>query len=193
MASLALIERDVAVLYVDTTNYLNRDNVTLALKNFMAAADAPTTDKSKRAERARELLGRLQVVQIHDMDRLILLLAKLLSRLEHKQLNFPLKMIVIDSLSSLFWETSAQSTSKGSHDRHQQQLIKEVLYYLKVLANKHFISIIFTNNTRDGAQGVTRVSEISTQLGEPLGWAVNKQIYACQDDPHSISYVLIKH
>ena len=62
MASLALIERDVAVLYVDTTNYLNRDNVTHALKNFMAAADAPTTDKSKRAERARELLGRLQVV-----------------------------------------------------------------------------------------------------------------------------------
>jgi len=62
MASLALIERDVAVLYVDTTNYLNRDNVTHALKNFMAAADAPTTDKSKRTERARELLGRLQVV-----------------------------------------------------------------------------------------------------------------------------------
>lgn len=59
MASLALIERDVAVLYIDTTNYLNRDNVTLALKNFMAAADAPATDKAKRGEKARELLGRL--------------------------------------------------------------------------------------------------------------------------------------
>ena len=128
------------------------------------------------------------------MDRLILLLAKLLSRLEHKQLNVPLKMIVIDSLSSLFWETGANpSTSKGSHDRLQQHLIKEVLYYLKVLATKYFISIIFTNNTRDGAHQVTRVSEISLQLGEPLGWAVDKQIYACQDDPHSISYVLVKH
>ncbi len=53
MASLALIEKDIAVLYVDTTNYLNRDNVTLALKNFMAAAsDAPITDKTKRAEKA---------------------------------------------------------------------------------------------------------------------------------------------
>lgn len=62
MASLALIERDVAVLYVDTTNYLNRDNVTLALKNFMAAADAPVTDKAKKAEKARELLARLKVV-----------------------------------------------------------------------------------------------------------------------------------
>ena len=62
MASLALIERDVAVLYVDTTNYLNRDNVTLALKNFMGAADNPVTDKAKKAEKAKELLGRLQVV-----------------------------------------------------------------------------------------------------------------------------------
>lgn len=70
-------------------------------------------------------------------------------------------MIVIDSLSSLFWETSSQTSSKA-HDRQQQQLIKEVLYYLKVLSRKYFISVIFTNNTRDGAQGVTRVSEIST-------------------------------
>jgi len=62
MACLALIEHDVAVLYIDTTNYLNRDNVTLALKNFMAAADAPVTDKAKRAEKAKELLGRLNVV-----------------------------------------------------------------------------------------------------------------------------------
>lgn len=85
IASLALIERDVAVLYIDTTNYLNRDNVSLALKNFMAATDAPGTDKAKRAEKAKEILGRLQVVQIHDMDKLILLLAKLLSRLQHKQ------------------------------------------------------------------------------------------------------------
>ena len=42
---------------MDTTNYLNRDNVTLALKNFQN--DAPATDKGKRAERAKELLGRL--------------------------------------------------------------------------------------------------------------------------------------
>ena len=60
MASLALIERDVAVLYVDTTNYLNRDNITLALKNFMASADdATAADPKKRSEKAKELLGRL--------------------------------------------------------------------------------------------------------------------------------------
>ena len=101
-------------------------------------------------------------------------------------------MIVIDSLSSLFWESSSSSSSKA-HDKQQQQLIKEVLYYLKVLTRKYFISVIFTNNSRDGSSAVTRVSEISTQLGEPLGWAVDKQIYACCDDPHNISYVLIKH
>jgi RecA/RadA recombinase len=95
------------------------------------------------------------------MDKLILLLAKLLSKLQHKQLNFPLKMIVIDSLSSLFWETNSAASSKA-HDKHQQQLIKEVLYYLKVLSRKYFICVVFTNNTRDGAQNVTRVSEIST-------------------------------
>jgi RecA/RadA recombinase len=119
MACLALIERDVAVLYVDTTNYLNRDNVMLSLKNFMSAGDTQSADKTKKAEKARELMARLQVVQIHDMDRLILLLAKLLSRLEHKQLNFPLKMIVIDSLSSLFWESGSQSMGKSHHDKQQ--------------------------------------------------------------------------
>lgn len=32
MASLALIDKDVAVIYIDTTNYLNNENVTISLK-----------------------------------------------------------------------------------------------------------------------------------------------------------------
>ena len=32
MASLALIDQDVSVIYVDTTNYLNNENLLLSLK-----------------------------------------------------------------------------------------------------------------------------------------------------------------
>ncbi len=32
MASLALIEQDVGVIYVDTTNYLNNENINVSLK-----------------------------------------------------------------------------------------------------------------------------------------------------------------
>ena len=32
MASLALIEQDVGVIYVDTTNYLNNENIQVSLK-----------------------------------------------------------------------------------------------------------------------------------------------------------------
>jgi RecA/RadA recombinase len=32
MASLALIEKDVAVIYIDTTNYVNNENLNISLK-----------------------------------------------------------------------------------------------------------------------------------------------------------------
>lgn len=32
MASLALIEQDVAVIYIDTTNYINNENLLINLK-----------------------------------------------------------------------------------------------------------------------------------------------------------------
>lgn len=50
----------------------------------------------------QELLGRLKVLKIHELDKLIILLAKIISQLKNKQQNFNLKMIIIDSLSSLF-------------------------------------------------------------------------------------------
>jgi hypothetical protein len=112
-------------------------------------------DLERKQEKTRELLGRLKVIKIHDLDRLILLLAKIISQIKKKQLNFNLKMIIIDSLSSLFWESG--SKSQKQHDRYQQ-LIKEVLYYFKILTRRYFISVIFTNNSREG--GATRVTEL---------------------------------
>lgn len=101
-------------------------------------------------------MGRLKVLKIHELDKLVLLLAKILSQLKKKQLNFNLKMLIIDSLSSLFWECG--SKSQKIHDRYQQ-LIKELLYYFKLLTRKYFICVIFTNNTRDG--GASRVTELT--------------------------------
>jgi len=97
MASLALIEQSVGVIYVDTTNYINNENLNIVLKNFIA-----DPDKEKKEEKMQELLGRLKVLKIHELDKLIILLAKIISQLKNKQQNFNLKMIIIDSLSSLF-------------------------------------------------------------------------------------------
>lgn len=35
MASLALLEKDIACIYIDTSNYVNFTNVNLVLRNFM--------------------------------------------------------------------------------------------------------------------------------------------------------------
>ena len=37
MAALALLE-DSAVIYVDTTNYINNENISLVIKNFIPEA-----------------------------------------------------------------------------------------------------------------------------------------------------------
>lgn len=52
-----------------------------------------------------------------------------------------------------------------------------MLYYFKTLTKKHFISVVYTNNTKD-ASVVQRVTEVKTIVGEPLNWAVDKQIFA---------------
>ena len=46
MASLALLEKDIACIYIDTSNYVNYSNVSLVLRNFMEQGDAD--EKRKR-------------------------------------------------------------------------------------------------------------------------------------------------
>jgi uncharacterized small protein (DUF1192 family) len=88
MASLALIEQSVGVIYVDTTNYINNENLNIVLKvitsinyfqNFIS-----DPDKEKKEEKVHELLGRLKVLKIHELDKLIILLAKIISQLKNK-------------------------------------------------------------------------------------------------------------
>lgn len=66
-------------------------------------------DKDKKQDKLQEILGRLKIIKVHDLTKLTILLAKILSQLKNQQLNFNLKMIIIDSLSSLFEESSSKS------------------------------------------------------------------------------------
>ena len=78
-------------------------------------------------------------------------------------------MIVIDSLSGLF------SVIPQKKD-YYMSLVKELLFYFKSLTKKYFISVVYTNNTKDSH--VSRVTELKNLVGEPLNFAVDKQIYA---------------
>ena len=71
--SLALLEKDVACIYIDTSNYVNSDNITLCLKNFMN-----DSDHKAKADRAADVLGRLRVIKIFTLDELLVLLAMIL-------------------------------------------------------------------------------------------------------------------
>jgi len=84
---------------VDTSNYVNQENISIVLKNFLNE-----TDKDKKNSKANEVMGRLRILKIFELDGLIMLLATILSQLQNKQLNFNLRMIVIDNLSALFGE-----------------------------------------------------------------------------------------
>ena len=61
--SLALLEQNVAVIYIDTSNYVNSDNVTQTLKNYINASD-----HQEKAETAKEVLGRLRVIKVFDLE-----------------------------------------------------------------------------------------------------------------------------
>ena len=119
-----------------------------------------------------------------ELDQLILLLAQIVSQLKSKTLKFNLRLIVIDSLSSLF------SGIPTKQNQYYFSLVKELLFYLKTLTKKYFISVIYTNNTKDSM--VSRVTELKNLVGEPLSWAVDKQIYA-QRNEEQTNYVVVKH
>lgn len=79
LVSLALLTKDVACIYVDTSNYVNSDNINLCVKNFMNDAD-----HKAKAERAADVLGRLRVIKIFQLDELLVLLSMILQQLRNK-------------------------------------------------------------------------------------------------------------
>lgn len=63
---------------------------------------------------------------------------------------------------------------------------------MKNLTKEHFISVVYTNNTKD-ANHVTKVTDLKNLVNEPLSWAVDKQIYATKMHDGQTSYLLLKH
>ena len=70
-----------------------------------------------------------------------------------------LRLIVIDSLSSLFSGLAPKNQSSIAQQ-------KELLHLFKILTKKYFIGIVYTNNTKDAH--ITRVSELRNLVGEPI-------------------------
>ena len=132
----------------------------------------------------QQALSRLRVIKVFDLEELILLLSMILTQKKRKQMQVDLRLIVIDSLSSLF---AALPGVKA----HYYQMIKELLCQFKTLAKNHFVGVVYTNNTKDAS--VQRVTDLKNQVGEPLSWAVDKQIYASQMADGQTSYVFLKH
>lgn len=93
----------------------------------------------------------------------------ILTQIKRRQLQVDLRLIIIDSLSSLF---AAESVKREQY----VQLVKDLIFYFKTLAKTHFVGVVYTNNTKDAT--VQRVTDLRNHVGEPLSWAVDKQIYA---------------
>ena len=72
MTALALLEGNT-VIYIDTTNYINNENLSMVIKNYI-----PDVTLDEKTQRAKELLGRVKVIRIHDAEELILLLAQII-------------------------------------------------------------------------------------------------------------------
>ena len=106
---------------------------------------------------------------MYDLEELFILLSMILTQIKTKQLQVDLRLIVIDSLSSLF---AGLPTAKPNYF----SMVKDLLYYFKTLSKNHFVGIVYTNNTKDAS--VTRVTDLRNQVGEPMSWAVDKQIFA---------------
>ena len=117
----------------------------------------------------QQALSRLRVIKVFNLEELFLLLSMILTQVKGGQLVVDLKLVVIDSLSSLFAGVAAKKD-------HYFQMVKDLLFYFKTLAKNHFVGIVYTNNTKDGT--VQRVTDLRNQVGEPLSWAVDKQIFA---------------
>ena len=67
------------------------------------------------------------------------------------------------------------------------------MFYFKSFTKKYFVSVVYTNNSVNDTINTQRVTDLKNLVGEPLSWAVDKQIYACQQPDGQTSYIMLKH
>lgn len=51
---------------------------------------------------SKEVLGRLRVIKINDMEELVVFLSMIITQLKNNKIGFDFRLLVIDSLSALF-------------------------------------------------------------------------------------------
>jgi archaellum biogenesis ATPase FlaH len=89
-------DEDTEIIYVDSTNYVNYDNVTYILKQHLGGMDL-----NERDEIISKMLERFKVFNIYDVDHLIVLLATVVSQLKNNTAVSRPSLIIVDSLSSM--------------------------------------------------------------------------------------------
>ena len=136
MASLALLEQETGVIYIDTTNYVNQENLSQVISNFINESNP-----REKADAARIALSRFRLIKVFDLEELLIILSMIQSQLARKQMQVNLRMIVIDNLSNLF-------VPVGSKLQYYA-LIKELIFLIKSLTKRHFVGVLYTNNTKD--------------------------------------------
>ena len=70
MASLALLEQETGVIYIDTTNYVNQENLSQVLSNFINESDP-----REKVDAARIALSRFRLIKVFDLEELLIILS----------------------------------------------------------------------------------------------------------------------
>lgn len=100
------------------------------------------TEPAEKTQRVQSALSRLRVIKVFDLEELFIILSMIVQQVKTRSLSVDLRLVIIDSLSSLF---AASSIKRDAF----YQSVKDLLFYLKTLAKNHFVGVVYTNNTRD--------------------------------------------
>ena len=92
----ALMEQDIEIIYIDTSNYVNYDNISHLIKQRLSGLD-----EDELNEKLGSVMSRFKVYNLYDMESLIVLLATLISSIKTKRMKTQPSILIIDSLSSL--------------------------------------------------------------------------------------------
>ena len=173
IASRALFEKDAEIIYIDSTNYCNDENIKALLSLSLKSYEDSTQDT------LYSKMSHFRTFKMYTLDELLLFLSTLISMCKKPTGSFiKPHIIVIDSLSSM-----ASAYSKLEAMRY----LKEALTLMKILNKKFYCMVMFTNNAYDGA---TKISELSRLVGEPFMVGVDKSIY-CSKGREGINYMVI--
>ncbi|CAI2376473.1 unnamed protein product [Moneuplotes crassus] len=163
IASRAIFEKDAEVIYIDSSNYCNPDNIKALLSLSMKSYE------DSNEEMLYKKLENFRIINVYTLDELIIFLSTLISCCKNPVGGFSKPHIcVIDSISAMSSCYQKSETNK---------LLKEVLTLIKKLNKKYHCMVLFTNNAYDGANTICELTRLTQ---EPIDISVDKSIYCCR-------------